>query len=98
MTDQAPAADSGSPDIPGKPTSASRTTLSHIMTHNDTIPSGRDRDTTFLARLVNAAAERLHSGADASYGFHLERPSYLSLAVVTCSPDRSMPELACPVA
>ncbi|MFE0511890.1 acyl-CoA thioesterase [Streptomyces sp. NPDC058964] len=36
MTDQAPAAESGVSDIPGKPTSASRTTLSHIMTHNDT--------------------------------------------------------------
>lgn len=33
MTDQAPTPES---DIPGKPTSASRTTLSHIMTHNDT--------------------------------------------------------------
>jgi acyl-CoA hydrolase len=36
MTDQAPAAESETPDIPGKPTSASRTTLSHITTHNDT--------------------------------------------------------------
>lgn len=33
MTDQAPNPEN---DIPGKPTSASRTTLSHIMTHNDT--------------------------------------------------------------
>ncbi len=33
MTDQATDME---PDIPGKPTSASRTTLSHIMTHNDT--------------------------------------------------------------
>ncbi|WP_156726926.1 acyl-CoA thioesterase [Streptomyces apocyni] len=33
MTDQAFVPDS---DIPGKPTSASRTTLSHIMTHSDT--------------------------------------------------------------
>lgn len=33
MTDPARASES---DIPGKPTSASRTTLSHIMTHNDT--------------------------------------------------------------
>ncbi|MEV6500920.1 hypothetical protein [Streptomyces prunicolor] len=32
-----------------------------------------------------------------SYGFYLERPSYLSLALVTCSPNRAMPELACPV-
>jgi hypothetical protein len=60
--------------------------------------SERDRDTTRLARLVSAAAEQLHSGTDVSYGFHLERPSYLSLAVVTCSPNRSMPELPCPVA
>lgn len=36
MTDQAPAAEPDTADIPGKPTSASRTTLSHIMTHNDT--------------------------------------------------------------
>lgn len=57
----------------------------------------RDRDTTRLARLVNAAAERLRSGTDVSYGFHLERPSYLSLAVVTCSPNRANTELACPV-
>jgi hypothetical protein len=57
-----------------------------------------DRDTTRLARLVNAAAEHLGLGADVSYGFYLERPSYLSLAVVTCSPNRALPEVACPVA
>ncbi len=60
--------------------------------------SERDRDTTRLARLVSVAAEQLHSGTDVSYGFYLERPSYLSLAVVRCSPNRSNPELACPVA
>jgi hypothetical protein len=60
--------------------------------------SERDRDTTHLARLVSVAAEQLHAGTDVSYGFYLERPSYLSLAVVTCSPNRSNPELACPVA
>ena len=36
MTDQATEPEAVEPDIPGKPTSASRTTLSHIMTHNDT--------------------------------------------------------------
>ncbi|MGY0067794.1 acyl-CoA thioesterase [Streptomyces sp. QTS137] len=39
MTDQAPAPLTeilDTPDIPGKPVSASRTTLSHIMTHSDT--------------------------------------------------------------
>lgn len=57
-----------------------------------------DQDTARLARLVDSAAGRLHSGADVSYGHYLERPSYLSLAVVTCSPNRAIPELACPVA
>ncbi|MEU6406100.1 hypothetical protein [Streptomyces sp. NPDC046985] len=60
--------------------------------------SERERDAPRLARLVNAAAERLRSGADLSYGFYLERPSYLSLAVVGCSPNRANVELACPVA
>lgn len=57
-----------------------------------------DRDPSRLARLVNTAAEQLHSGADVSYGFYLERPTYLSLAVVTCCPNRADAELACPVA
>ncbi len=57
-----------------------------------------DRDTARLARLVDAAAERLHAGGDVSYGHYLERPSYLSLAVVTCSPNRTLPELPCPCA
>jgi hypothetical protein len=56
-----------------------------------------DRDPTRLARLVNAAGEQLHSGADVSYGFYLERPSYLSLAVVTCSPNGANTGLSCPV-
>ncbi|MCX4762613.1 hypothetical protein OG562_16840 [Streptomyces sp. NBC_01275] len=60
--------------------------------------SEKDRDTTRLAQMVNAAAERLHSGKDVSYGCYLERPSYLSLAVVTCSLNHAIPELACPVA
>ncbi|WP_416964261.1 hypothetical protein [Streptomyces sp. Agncl-13] len=58
--------------------------------------SAAQRDTTHLARLVNSAAERLESGADVSLGFYLERPSYLSLALVTCSPNWSKPELPCP--
>ncbi len=59
--------------------------------------SEAQRDTTHLARLVNSAAERLESGADVSLGFYLERPSYLSLAVVTCSPNHLNPELPCAV-
>lgn len=57
----------------------------------------RDRDITRLATLVDSAAERLASGADVSLGHYLERPSYLSLAAVTCSPNRARPQLTCPV-
>ncbi|MFE0255375.1 hypothetical protein [Streptomyces sp. NPDC059010] len=55
------------------------------------------RDTGRLSRLVDSAAARLTTGADVSYGFYLERPAYLSLAVVTCSPNRSTPTLPCPL-
>ncbi|MFI2432547.1 hypothetical protein [Streptomyces sp. NPDC018693] len=58
--------------------------------------SDRDRDTTRLTVLLNTTAERLESGTDVSLGFYLERPSFLSLALVTCSPNHSKPELACP--
>ncbi|MFC7869117.1 hypothetical protein ACOZGD_33815 [Streptomyces murinus] len=60
--------------------------------------SQTDQDPARLAQLVDAAAERLHSGGDVSSGLYLERPTYLSLAVVTCSPNRTHPELACPTA
>ncbi|GHH82204.1 hypothetical protein [Streptomyces capitiformicae] len=59
--------------------------------------SDRDRDTTHLATLVDSATERLASGTDLSLGFYLERPTYLSLALVTCSPNRSVPDLRCPM-
>ncbi|WP_079051197.1 hypothetical protein [Streptomyces curacoi] len=55
------------------------------------------RDTTYLARLVDSAAERLRGGGDVCHGFHLERPSFLSVSVVSCSPNRARTELSCPV-
>ncbi|MER5941196.1 hypothetical protein ABT121_28170 [Streptomyces sp. NPDC001928] len=56
-----------------------------------------DRDTNRLRRLTDSAARRLATGADVSYGFYLERPAYLCLALVTCSPNRSMPDQSCPL-
>lgn len=55
-----------------------------------------DRESARPIALVNSAVVRLNSGADVSLGFYLERPSFLSIAVVTCSPNRSRPDLACP--
>ncbi|MFF4568845.1 hypothetical protein [Streptomyces sp. NPDC001410] len=56
-----------------------------------------ERSFNDLAFLANSVVEKLSFGGDVSLGFYLERPSYLSLAVVTCSPNRSKPELTCPV-
>ncbi|MGW1222223.1 hypothetical protein ACWD6O_31465 [Streptomyces californicus] len=58
--------------------------------------SESDRDSTRLALLVNAAAERLGRGGNVSHGFYLERPSFLSVALVCCSPNRAVPDLSCP--
>ncbi|MGM9331270.1 hypothetical protein [Streptomyces murinus] len=68
-----------------------------LIAHSPRFATERDRDADRLTRRLNTAAERLRSGADVSYGFYLERPSYLSLAVVTCCPNRSKPELVCPI-
>lgn len=58
--------------------------------------SETDRDSMRLAVLVNSTAEQLCWGRDSSHGFYLERPAFLSLALVCC-PNRVMPELACPL-
>ncbi|MFI7322095.1 hypothetical protein [Streptomyces venezuelae] len=57
--------------------------------------SGRDRGR--LAMLVESAAAQLDQGRDVSHGCYLERPTFLSLALVCCSPNRSLPALPCPV-
>ncbi|MEU3170861.1 MULTISPECIES: acyl-CoA thioesterase [unclassified Streptomyces] len=70
MTDQAPAPlteSPGIPDIPGKPVSASRTTLSHIMTHSDTNLLGTVHGGVIM-KLVDDAAGAVagrHSGGPA---------------------------------
>ncbi|MFF1376471.1 hypothetical protein [Streptomyces sp. NPDC058308] len=71
-----------------------RARLTEYAPHFDT---EEQRDGTRLECLVNAATDRLGWGGDVSLGFYLERPSYLSLAVVTCSPNQSAPGLPCPV-
>ncbi|MCL8014561.1 hypothetical protein [Streptomyces sp. AS02] len=68
-----------------------------LAEHAYRFADGHDRDTGHLSRLVDSAAVRLATGADVSYGFYLERPAYLSMAVVTCSSNRSMPSLSCPL-
>ncbi|MGW1978930.1 hypothetical protein [Streptomyces sp. NPDC001889] len=59
--------------------------------------SESDRDSTWLAILAGSAAERLGWGGDVSLGFYLERPSFLSLALACCSPNRTSPAMDCPL-
>ncbi|WP_308294719.1 hypothetical protein [Streptomyces sp. JJ66] len=68
-----------------------------LAEHAPRFTAEAERDTARLASMVTSAEGRLEEGGDVSYGFYLERPSFLSLAVVTCSPNRSMPEQACPL-
>ncbi|MCX4584570.1 hypothetical protein [Streptomyces sp. NBC_01481] len=58
--------------------------------------SRTDRDSDRLTALFNSAADRLGWGGDLSLGYYLERPVFLSLALVTCSPNRVMPDHCCP--
>ncbi|WP_269853980.1 hypothetical protein [Streptomyces sp. RPT161] len=55
-----------------------------------------DRDPERLARQVARAAQTLAHGGDISLGYYLARPTFLSVAVVTCSPNRADPALPCP--
>ncbi|KUN91313.1 hypothetical protein [Streptomyces caeruleatus] len=59
--------------------------------------SPAQRDARHLTRLVTSTAERLAAGSDVSLGFYLERPSYLSLALVMCDPSHQSRELPCPL-
>lgn len=59
--------------------------------------SEHDRDTMRMAVRVASAAERLALGGDVSPGSYLRGASFLSVALVTCSPNRAEPELPCPL-
>ncbi len=65
--------------------------------HAPRFSSARDRDSTRLAERVAFAAETLKGGGDIAQGHYLGRPQFLSLALVTCSPNRAGPRLGCPL-
>lgn len=68
-----------------------------LAQHAPWFASEHDRDVTRMAALVASAAGRLALGGDVSLGFYLGRPLFLSLALVTCSPNRAEPEPPCPL-
>ncbi|MFC9469664.1 hypothetical protein [Streptomyces coelicoflavus] len=58
--------------------------------------SGAQRDALRPVALGASAEARLRSGGDVSLGYYLERPTFLSLALVTCSPKDGSRALPCP--
>jgi hypothetical protein len=56
-----------------------------------------DADPDHLAHLGAAARESLRGGGDVSLGFYVGRAQFLSLALVTCSPNRAEPHTPCPL-
>ncbi|GAA2238726.1 hypothetical protein GCM10010232_26890 [Streptomyces amakusaensis] len=59
--------------------------------------SDQERDPARTAMLVRAAVERLAQGGDVALGHYLGGSVFHSVALVTCSPNRSSPELRCPL-
>ncbi|NEB08444.1 hypothetical protein G3I32_06085 [Streptomyces coelicoflavus] len=59
--------------------------------------SDAQRDERRLCALVTSAEARLRWGGDVSLGHYLERPTFLSLALVACSPKDGTRALLCPM-
>ncbi|MGW0309733.1 hypothetical protein [Streptomyces flavidovirens] len=59
--------------------------------------SRSEREVSRLVILVRRAVERLTWGGDVSLGHYLTGVVFHSLALVTCSPNRSEPALPCPL-
>ncbi|MFE9399557.1 hypothetical protein [Streptomyces flavidovirens] len=59
--------------------------------------SRSEREVSRLVILVRRAVERLTWGGDVSLGHYLTGVVFHSLALVTCSPNRSELELPCPL-
>jgi hypothetical protein len=55
-----------------------------------------EREATRLVLLVKAAVESLAHGGDVSLGHYLKGTVFHSVALVTCSPNRTSPGLPCP--
>ncbi|MFE9610295.1 hypothetical protein [Streptomyces sp. NPDC006012] len=80
-----------------EPTAAAGWLRERLAEYASRFAAEAQRDDTYRAALVASAVQRLASGGDVSLGFYLERPAFLSLALVTCGPNRARAELRCPL-
>ncbi|MEU1281985.1 hypothetical protein [Streptomyces sp. NPDC005805] len=58
--------------------------------------SVEDREASRLVLLVESAIKRLAWGGDVSLGHYVSGNAFHSVALVTCCPNKSAPELGCP--
>lgn len=79
-----------------KPEEASAWLGTQLVEYTPRFGCGRRQPEAWITGTVVSAAERLTRGCDVSLGFYLVRPLFLSLALVTCSPNRASPDLLCP--
>ncbi|MGW1071365.1 hypothetical protein [Streptomyces sp. NPDC002537] len=68
-----------------------------LAEHAPRFASEHDRDTTRMVVLAASATERLALGGDVSLGFYLRGTLFLSVALVTCSPNRAESKANCPL-
>lgn len=80
----------------GEPKDAAAWLGRQLTEHAPGFHSQQEADTARLARVVASAADTLARGGDVSVGFYVGRTSFLSLALVTCSPNRFAPGVPCP--
>ncbi|MBT2383135.1 hypothetical protein [Streptomyces sp. ISL-11] len=80
------------------PVGAARWLAERLAQYAPRFAAERERDVHRLARKAERAAETFQRGGDVSCGHYLTRPEFLSVAVVTCSPNRAAPQHPCPLA
>ncbi|MFE6664170.1 hypothetical protein ACFVFH_11515 [Streptomyces sp. NPDC057697] len=81
----------------GRPKEAAEWFGERLAEHAPRFVSESEREGARMAILVNSASDRIGWGGDVSHGFYLERPAFLSLALVCCSSNLAMPGLECPL-
>lgn len=79
-----------------EPEDAAAWLMDRLAEHAPGFLSPEDADPARLGRVAASAEGVLAWGGDVSLGFYVGRSSFLSLALVTCSPNRAAPGLPCP--
>ncbi|WP_369235062.1 hypothetical protein AB5J56_24775 [Streptomyces sp. R21] len=78
------------------PKSAAEWLEGQLLEYAPRFDSAFERDPNRIEHATMSAMGRLAWGGDVSVGAYLDRPLFLCLTLVTCSPNHAAPELPCP--